>query len=63
MGSNDEGGVMTQINVERPDICCSIEVSDTSTQCVHCGWEMQPEHAHYKCPKCGNRDACCEGVY
>lgn len=42
----------------------SINIScDTSTQCIHCGGELIPEHAHYKCKECGQRDACCEGVY
>lgn len=36
---------------------------DTSTQCVYCGGELRPEHAHYKCVDCGQRDACCEGIY
>lgn len=36
---------------------------DCSTQCVWCGGRMVPEHAHYRCESCGQRDACCEGVY
>lgn len=52
-----------KIEVERPQVCCQIEVPDTSTNCVHCGHEMRPEHAHYRCDNCGQRDACCEGVY
>lgn len=27
--------------------------------CPVCGIEMQPEHAHYRCPQCGYRDSCC----
>jgi predicted RNA-binding Zn-ribbon protein involved in translation (DUF1610 family) len=41
----------------------SPQVADCSEQCVHCGARMRPEHAHYRCPQCGSRDACCEGVY
>lgn len=51
------------IEVERTDMCCKIDTVDTSTQCIHCGAQMRQEHAHYRCPDCGNRDACCEGVY
>jgi len=36
---------------------------DTSEQCVWCGGGMRQEHAHYRCNQCGQRDACCEGVY
>ncbi|HEY1549149.1 MAG TPA: hypothetical protein VGG28_15095 [Kofleriaceae bacterium] len=32
---------------------------DLTTTCPTCMIEMQPEHAHYKCPKCGYRDSCC----
>jgi len=32
---------------------------DLSTTCPNCQTEMQPEHAHYKCPACGYRDSCC----
>jgi tRNA(Ile2) C34 agmatinyltransferase TiaS len=32
---------------------------DLSTTCPSCGAQMQPEHAHYKCPACGYRDSCC----
>ncbi len=32
---------------------------DLSTTCPSCSTEMQPEHAHYKCPACGYRDSCC----
>lgn len=51
------------IEVERPEICNKINIADTSTLCIHCGHEMTPEHAHYRCHNCGERDACCEGVY
>ena len=36
---------------------------DLSTQCGHCGGAMRPEHAHYRCTECGNRDSCCDGPY
>jgi hypothetical protein len=36
---------------------------DLSEQCVWCGGDMRQEHAHYRCNQCGQRDACCEGVY
>lgn len=32
---------------------------DLSTTCPNCNTQMQPEHAHYKCPTCGYRDSCC----
>lgn len=32
---------------------------DLTTTCPTCMVEMQPEHAHYKCPSCGYRDSCC----
>lgn len=32
---------------------------DMSTKCLACGAQMLPEHAHYKCPRCGSRDSCC----
>ncbi|HEY0253472.1 MAG TPA: hypothetical protein VGC41_18185, partial [Kofleriaceae bacterium] len=32
---------------------------DLTTTCPTCMIEMQPEHAHYKCPSCGYRDSCC----
>jgi tRNA(Ile2) C34 agmatinyltransferase TiaS len=32
---------------------------DLSIQCPTCGTEMQPEHAHYRCLRCGYRDSCC----
>jgi transposase len=35
-------------------------VCDLSTTCLNCGNEMQPEHAHYRCPACGWRDSCCD---
>lgn len=38
-------------------------VCDISTMCLNCGEEMKPEHAHMRCPHCGWRDACCEGIY
>jgi Zn finger protein HypA/HybF involved in hydrogenase expression len=34
-------------------------VCDLTTTCPTCMVEMQPEHAHYKCPSCGYRDSCC----
>ena len=36
---------------------------DLSEQCVWCGGQMRPEHAHYRCESCGSRDSCCEGIY
>ena len=36
---------------------------DTSTQCGWCGGAMRPEHAHYRCRACGQRDSCCDGPY
>ncbi len=36
-----------------------VKQCDLSTTCPNCSTEMQPEHAHYKCPACGYRDSCC----
>lgn len=36
---------------------------DLSTQCGHCGGPMVPEHAHYRCTICFQRDSCCDGPY
>ena len=33
--------------------------TDLSIQCPTCGTEMQPEHAHYRCLRCGYRESCC----
>ncbi|HUY96542.1 MAG TPA: hypothetical protein VMW47_02805 [Verrucomicrobiae bacterium] len=30
-----------------------------ATRCPRCEVEMLPEHAHYRCPRCGTRDSCC----
>ena len=40
--------------IEQPKPAC-----DLTTTCPTCLVEMQPEHAHYKCPTCGYRDSCC----
>lgn len=34
---------------------------DWSVICGHCYGVMRPEHAHYRCYNCGERDSCCEG--
>jgi hypothetical protein len=34
---------------------------DWSVICGHCYHPMRPEHAHYRCHNCGERDSCCEG--
>jgi len=31
--------------------------------CPLCGGELSPEHAHYRCTVCGQRDSCCDGPY
>ena len=36
---------------------------DLSTICGWCGGPMRPEHAHYRCTRCGARDSCCDGPY
>lgn len=33
--------------------------TDLSIQCPQCTTAMQPEHAHYRCLRCGYRDSCC----
>lgn len=45
-------------------------VADTSTacrsplgtfpDCPHCGGDLAPEHAHFRCRGCGWRDSCCD---
>lgn len=42
--------------------CRSITVTiacHPDTHCVICGVPLVPEHAHMRCPKCGQRDSCC----
>jgi hypothetical protein len=39
------------------------DFADLSTTCLVCGTPMHQEHAHYRCPACGWRDACCDGPY
>ena len=45
--------VMESVEPVRQPAC------DLTTTCPTCMVEMQPEHAHYKCPSCGYRDSCC----
>ena len=30
------------------------------SECPLCGSSIIPEHAHFKCAKCGWRDSCCD---
>lgn len=46
-------GVAT-INDEK--LWCGI---DEGSACDSCGFLMEPEHQHYRCPNCGWRDSCC----
>ena len=39
---------------ESPNRAC-----DLASACPRCGTMMEPEHAHYRCRKCGYRDSCC----
>jgi tRNA(Ile2) C34 agmatinyltransferase TiaS len=32
---------------------------DLASACPQCSTMMEPEHAHYRCKKCGYRDSCC----
>jgi hypothetical protein len=50
-------GTPAEASVTRAGSC------DTSTQCGWCGGPMVPEHAHYRCVECGQRDSCCDGPY
>jgi hypothetical protein len=43
-----------EVTVQRTEAACDLTVT-----CPTCMIEMQPEHAHYKCPSCGYRDSCC----
>jgi hypothetical protein len=44
---------------DRPEAQVKACPTDLSIQCPTCGTEMQPEHAHYRCLRCGYRDSCC----
>jgi hypothetical protein len=33
--------------------------ADLSILCPTCAVAMLPEHAHYRCARCGYRDSCC----
>lgn len=46
----------TEVAEVRPD---PVKECDLSTVCPSCNTQMQPEHAHYRCPACGYRDSCC----
>ena len=51
---------MTDSDADEPK---TAQTMDFSTLCPHCYGAMRPEHAHYRCHNCGERDSCCEGVY
>ena len=48
-----ESPATRQVAPERERTCA------LATVCPDCGVEMNPEHAHYRCPSCGYRDSCC----
>lgn len=51
------------VAIEDCDICFPITVElHQDYVCPDCGWKLEPEHAHQKCPSCGYRDSCCEGA-
>lgn len=39
---------------------CNRSPFGTFVDCPHCGGDMAPEHAHYRCTACGWRDSCCD---
>ena len=39
----------------------TVQPLNFDTLCPHCYFPMRPEHAHYRCHNCGERDSCCEG--
>ena len=39
---------------------CSRSPLGTFIDCPHCGGDMAPEHAHFRCTGCGWRDSCCD---
>lgn len=43
--------------VPDPAVVCRFAVF---TECPHCGGDMAPEHAHFRCNSCGWRDSCCD---
>lgn len=40
--------------------CAQRSPLGTFAECPHCGGELLPEHAHYRCRGCGWRDSCCD---
>jgi len=46
-----------QSTTERTSACRS--PLGTFADCPHCGGDMTPEHAHFRCRSCGWRDSCC----
>ncbi|MGH2820240.1 MAG: hypothetical protein ACRDJ5_06280 [Actinomycetota bacterium] len=53
----DDGDRMTGEHAAAPapePPACDLEMT-----CPHCMLEMYPEHAHFRCARCGYRDSCC----
>jgi rubrerythrin len=38
---------------------CRTPAESKRLPCDACGYPMEPEHAHYKCPACGYIQPCC----
>jgi hypothetical protein len=49
---------MTEAQTET--VACETNRFAVFSECPHCGGEMSPEHAHYRCTSCGWRDSCCD---
>lgn len=39
---------------------CKRSTLGTFADCPHCGGDLYPEHAHFRCGTCGWRDSCCD---
>jgi Zn finger protein HypA/HybF involved in hydrogenase expression len=52
-------GKVPAISVAAEAAIDPVKHCDLSTTCPQCDGQMQPEHAHYKCTRCGYRDSCC----
>lgn len=39
---------------------CARSPLGTFLDCPHCGGDLAPEHAHFRCTGCGWRDSCCD---
>ncbi|MCD9623892.1 hypothetical protein [Rhabdothermincola salaria] len=50
----------TPVSAAAPPAGCARSPLGTFIDCPHCGGDMAPEHAHFRCTGCGWRDSCCD---